>query len=316
MINIYNELEKYIKEYIKNAEITSVDDFKFIKTINDIIFYEGLRKYDLRYTSKKSLKKNDKFVLEFLEKLNFFYRDYYKMRKIDGTFIYDISKKSENAYSDYDCDNKKRIIYIPLKNTIHDAFAIVHELFHDINLDTCENSVTRYAFTEALSLLAELLLEDYLNEKGIKDYQVNNNRNINSIWYKALEVDFNLQLITNYLDKGYFNEQVFDEILKLYTKPEIEYLELVINDMLEKESLTIDYEQCYIIGIFIATYMYDRIKSNKKNIQEVFELNEMIKEYTIEQVFDYLNLDYDDEELTYDSYQKLKRAYQNYLKSR
>ena len=62
--------------------------------------------------------------------------------------------------------------------------------------------------------------------------------------------------------------------------------------------------------------MYDRIKSNKKNIQEVFELNEMIKEYTIEQVFDYLNLDYDDEELTYDSYQKLKRAYQNYLKSR
>ena len=76
MINIYNELEKYIKEYIKNAEITSVDDFKFIKTINDIIFYEGLRKYDLRYTSKKNLKKNDKFVLEFLRKLNVFYRDY------------------------------------------------------------------------------------------------------------------------------------------------------------------------------------------------------------------------------------------------
>lgn len=316
MIDIYSELEKYLKTYVENADVNSIDDLKFIKRLNDIIYYSGIKNYSLKYKTKQDFKKINKLVLDFLEELNVFYKDYYQTRLLDGTFIFDTSKKDEPAYSDYDAETDTRIIYIALNNTVYDAFAIIHELFHDINIDIKESSFTRQVFTESLSFLAEFLLEDFLKNKDIKDYQVNNNKNIKYIWYKSLEIDFNLQLISSYIEKRYLDEQIFNDIIKNYNKDEIEYIELVLEKMIDEEELTIDYEQGYIIGIFIATYMYDRIINNKKNIKEVFELNEMLKFYTIEQVFDYLGLDYDDGDLTDKSYIKLKNSYKKYLKRR
>ena len=60
--------------------------------------------------------------------------------------------------------------------------------------------------------------------------------------------------------------------------------------------------------------MYYRIKNNKKNINEFFELNDKLKEYEFSQVLDYLNLDYDTNDLSKKTYQIFTECYKKVLK--
>lgn len=317
MMNIYEVLEKYVIEYVNSTKSTTSDDFILIKKLNDIIFYSDEKRYNCHYSKKYDLNKVDRLVTEFLNEINPYYKDYYELRKKDGTIFFDKSgSKCDYAYSDYDFENKKRKIYIPLSNSILDIFSISHEIFHDINIDETNESNTRYIFTETLALLSELLLEDYLINKGIKEAKLNNNLNLYYIKLKSIEVDFNLQLIINYLENGYLNKNMIDNILNSYPDMYFNDLNKIVLRILKEQELTVEFEQGYIIGILFATYMYSRINNNKNNIQELFELNEMIKKYDFQQVLDYLQLDYNDIDLTHDSYQKLESKYKKYIKSR
>ena len=62
-----------------------------------------------------------------------------------------------------------------MSNTLEDAFCIVHELNHDKNLDEECSNITRSIFTESLSILTELLFEDYLKKNKVKEAKICNN---------------------------------------------------------------------------------------------------------------------------------------------
>ena len=315
-MNVFDYLEQFTKQYIQDADVLSIYDLSFIVKLNSMYRRIELKQLDTVYKKEYPFPKIENIIMDYLEQLNIEYRDYFVLKTMNGSIVYEENQLDKTAYFDYDEDNDKYIIYIPLNGTLHDTFAIIHELIHNKNFKPKKYSFTRSIFTEFLSLLAELLLEDKLKEKKIKDYKINNNANLEYLQLISLEVDFNIKLIDSYLDNGYLDEKIIRQILYNYNPAELNYIQLVIKKMLEKNYLTIDDEQIYIIGIFFATYLYDRIKNDQKKIQEFFELNDVINDYSIEQVISYLDLECEEGDLTDKSYKKLEMAYRKYLKNR
>lgn len=307
---------KATEHYIKCANVTDYNDLKLMNTLTKIIIDNKANIGNFKYTKKYSLKEIDKIVNNFLLSLNPYYKEYYDLRKNDGSFIFDNDKNSyyNDAYSSYDSIDKKRIIYIPVTNTLNDAFCIVHELFHDINMDIKEESITRFFYTEGMSILGEMLLEDYLIENKVKDAIVPMNYVLWTTESKTIEVNFNINLLLTYIENNYIDIGKIFQILEEYSCNYIDDLDNTIRKIIDNEELTLDFEQPYILGFLIATYMYYRIKRNKNNIMELFELNQELKNYSFDQVLDYLELDYNDIDLNSNSYEKLKENYKRYIK--
>lgn len=315
--NYFEIIANATKNYANMANIVDTSDIRLIKRLSEIILEERDVYYKYKYNEKITLRKTDKIVTNFLDYLNPYYKEYYNMRKRDGSFYLSYDNPENAApYSAYDLETGNRIIYIPLTSTIEDSYSIVHELMHDINLSIDIDSPTRLFYTEGLSLLAEFLLEFYLNNKNIKQFNNPNNNGLYSLKTEAIEVDFNVKLIEKYLNDGYLDAGGIINILDDYPNSYAYDLGCIINKIVDIEELTLDQEQPYIIGGLIACYMYDRIMSNKNNVLELFELNKMLNIYNFDQVLDYLELDYNDIDLTEKSYELLKEKYKKYLKSR
>lgn len=310
----FDNLIDAVKSYVESVEISSIDDIMLMLKTTDIILKEKDFHFVAKYKNKCSLSKCNSLVEEFLLSLNPKYLDYYKMRKSDGTVYFDYSSDAEPPHSCYDYENNKRCIYIPITNTIEDAFSIVHELFHDINMGEEEDSYGRYFFTESLSYLGEILFSEFLSSKDIADAK---NVIINDLYYlkkKALEVNFNLRLIGEYLLNGYLDKLSITDIILSYPQKYFDDVMEFVYIISNEEELTLEEEETYVLSSLVATYMYDRIKKNKKYIDELFDLNEVLNDYSLSQVLDYLDLDYDDFKLTDESYNILRSKYKKFIK--
>lgn len=317
MEELVKNLEEIIQEYVFENDINSMEELQFVKTINDIVFHNCNYDYDVKYRKKYSFNQIDNIVCEFLKDFDYDYFLYYELRKNDGTIVFDGKSKDSIPYSDYDYFNKKRTIYIPLTHTLEDAFSIIHELNHDRNVNELYENDTRMIFTESLSILLEFLFEDYLREKKIVDYKVNNNYVLTAVDYKSLYIDFVLKLINIYINNRKINYTDLLDIIKDYNNKQRKDLNDILASIMKDESVDIDFEFRYVLGVLVATYLYHRIKNNKKNIQELFEMNDIINDYDYFQVFDYLDLEYDEDEgLINHSYKKLENDYKKYVKHR
>ena len=280
----------------------------------DIILGEKDFNFNYKYKKKYDFKQIDKYVEEFLFDLNPDYLEYYRLRKTDGTIELDYNNNCGEAYSTYDDQLGKRVIYVSVTGTIEDAFSIVHELFHDINLRYELDSYGRYFFTECLSLLGEFLFSDFLSKKNVVEYNNVVNRCLYYLRKKALEVNFNLRLIQEYLDNGYIDKNIITNLIMSYCDYYREDLIEIIYNISEQEWLTLEEDECYILSGLSATYMYDRIKNNKKNLNELFDLNDALNDFDLGQVLDYLDLNHNDYELTPDSYNVLRKSYKKFIK--
>lgn len=316
MVNWTDVISNITYNYIMDAEIESLDDIKFIKTLNNIVLSEKIINFHYKYNHKISLKESDRLVENFMRSINNEYLEYYKKRKNENIFIFDYDLLEDYPYSTYNPLTNERTIYIPVYNNIEDSYSIVHELIHDINLDLTGDNIARYMFTESLSILGELLFEDFLKDKSISQYKNPTNYSLYSVNKKAFEVDFNIKLLESYLNNNYLAKDSIINILKNYSSSQLKELNEILSRIVTYEELSYETECRYIIGFLIATYMYDRIKQNKNNIKEFFELNDMLANCETDDILDYLELDYNDYELTNDSYEKLRKSYKKYLKSR
>lgn len=310
------KLEKIVGEYVILNDIKSMDDIVFIKKINDIVFNNCNYSYYLKYRRKYNINQVNNIVCDFLKQIDYDYYLYYLLRKTDGTIVFDYNKNYPGAYSYYDFSENKRNIYIPITNTLENAFSIIHELNHDKNIDELGENDTRMIFTESLSILLELLFEDYLKKYKITDYKISNNYTLEAINYKSLYIDFVLKLIDLYINKFNINYNDFSNIIKNYNNSQREELNNILLEIVEDDCVDIDFEFRYVLGILIATYLYKRIKVDKSNIQELFEMNDIIKEFDQEQVFDYLGLEYIESDLTSESYIILDNNYKKYVRNR
>lgn len=312
---MYDELINIVYDYIEKIGVDDFENFIMIYNCSEILLNEKNFKFKYKYKKKFDFKKIDLLVQDFLLNLNPSYLDYYRLRKSDGSFIFKNNDKSGEGYSTFNDDTNQREIYVGLTGYIEDAFSIVHELFHDINMtDNYFDSNGRYFFTECLSMLGEFLFYDYLADKNFLD-----KKNVMQMCFyflrsKALEVNFNLKLIQEYFKLGYLNDVVVHEIIKSYPEEYHDEIDEIISVICDQEWPTLEEEQTYILSCLCAIYMYYRIKDDRKNLNELFDLNEVLNDFDLGQVLDYLELEHDDFNLTDDSFSILRDKYKKFIK--
>ena len=311
----FDKLSYATEKYISNAILNDSLNFKMIEKLTNIVLNNELKINRTKYYQYVSLKKSINLSKEFLKTINLNYYNLLENLLKNNNFEFE-KKENENAYSDF--VEGKSYIYIPYSNNINDAYNIIHEFNHDVNMPNSDikddANITRFLFTESLSYLAELLFYDYLKSLKIKEAKKPIIYVFKSVYDVAFDTQFNLDLINKFLEKGILDQNGIYEILSYYGEIDINNIMCNMDEIIEQDFLTLDFKQKYVIGILISTYMYERIKKKKKNIQEYFDMNEIIKKYDIDKILSYLELTYTKDELTNDSYKKLEDSYKKYIK--
>ena len=312
-MNTINELNKILYVYLNGG---NEEEFIYIQRILDIVL-KNKRNFEYQeFNTYIELYKSLTLVYKFLKQLNPNYEKYFERKLDDGTMSFDYGY--EMGYSYFDESYHKRIL-IPITHSIHDAFIIIHELMHNKNLKIDSDSITRHRFTESLSILGEMLFHDYLIENHL--YVHDANKHMEDVFWTAYRItmknDFEVKLSLSYLNDGFISDNL---IRDLYSKDDEYNWQIYYSmvDAIENKTLSLDIEQRYSIGIVFASYLHQRIKDNPRKKYELFELNEIINEISIENLMSYLDLDVEEQDntvLTYDSVKKLEKAYKKELKS-
>ena len=308
------KINNIIKKEIEELEIKDIKEFSFILRLNEMILKNKKEIKIPRYRNNIDFEKSFQYSKNFLTSISKEYGLYLEKRRKEGAFLFS-SDIDSLAFSNL-IDGKK-VIYFPIIGTIEDSYTISHEIIHDMSISD-EYSINRYLFCETVSLLAEMLQKDYFyNNERPKDYLLNGKEILYSIQNKSIIIDFELDLISQYLNNGYIDKNLFRNILINYSKEEIEIIINDIEKIFDNEQLNFNYEQRYIIGYTIASYMHNRILKND-NINEFIDINDSLNIYSIEQFLTYLDLDYKGEEdlvLTDKSYQEIEKSYIKQIKT-
>lgn len=214
-------------------------------------------------------------------------------------------------------ENEKHKIYLPVNNTIEDSYDITHEIIHDMSLNG-NISEARHIFCEVFSYFAEELQYEYLKTyTNARDCDINHSNILACVTERNCILKYMQQFVGTYLNQGIITE---NDLVNLYVQSEYEQLfQYTIKEILENGAILFDYNQRYVIGIIFAYYMLDRVHTNKNNIQEFFDLNEVINAYDVVDFLHYLDLELTDSDifdLTEESYRKLENSFVKILKRR
>ena len=312
------DLNKLIHSYVCDDDFL-FEDFDIVKKLNNHILINPYLSDCL--TKDKILRINNSYKIScaFLETIDIRYLKYLKDKWDSGIFDFNFKKTNICAETYYDEESQKNIISLPVKNTLEDSFTITHEIIHEMNLDNDNFSFSFYVLCEALALLSEFLLEDYLNKTQYKSF-LRNKRDIfqTIINFKAKSVDIELHLLDKYLKNGYISNSDIKNYIMDKPKPDRELYQMFINNILYMNELSIDVEQRNIIGVFFASYMHNRILEDSKKMGEFIFINDNINEMDLYDIFKTIGIKVCNEEtgdLTDQSYQKLFKSYDKELKS-
>lgn len=314
MIN-YNLLNEKLYTYLEGA---CIDDLKFIKSLNDIILRNAFSKKILDYKEKIDLNYSASLAYTFFKYLSDDYASYFEKRLNDGTIHFSYNYEIGQSY--YDNTNKKRIIEVPITNTIEDSFVMVHETLHDMNLKPNFISESRMLYYETISMLGEILFEEFLiNHKlHMSDSKRQIHNMFASVSFMALCSDFDLKLISDFINNdGYVDITFFKNLCAKYDS---DVLDETFLSLFNNSHLSLNINQRYIIGCLLACYMRDRIKNNPKNLCEFIETNDMMQDVYFESLINYLDLsiEEDDEHLIFtdESLKNLEKCYKKEIKNR
>ena len=310
----YKILNDNLFDYLDGAKL---EELKLIKSLNDIVLRNKFNQKILGYKEKMDLDYTASLAYTFFKYLSEDYASYFEKRLTDGTIKF--SKDYLIGQSYYNHEIQRRVVEVPITRTIEDAFVMIHEVLHDMNLNPNDNTADRMLYTETISLLGEILFEDFLSMYNlhVKDGKRNIHNMFASVSTMAESNDFDLNLITEfikneYVDKSYFNS--------LYSHYDSEIIEETINSLKSYSLLQLEINQRYIIGSLLSCYMHDRIKSNPKYLCEFIETNSMMTNNSFESLINYLDLDIKDNDeyllFTDKSLKKLEKCYKNEIKNR
>ena len=310
----YKTLNDNLFDYLDGA---SLEDFKFIKSLNDIVLRNKFNQKILGYKEKMDLDYTVSLAYTFFKYLSEDYASYFEKRLNDETIRF--SKDYLIGHSYYNPEEQKRVVEVPITITIEDAFVMVHEVLHDMNLKPKCNTLGRMLYTETISLLGEILFEDFLIKYNlhVKDGKRNIHNMFASVNTMAESNDFDIKLISEFINNGYIDISCFNNI---YFKYDSEIVEDSIHSIINSSLLQIEINKRYIIGSILACYMHDRIKNNSKYLCEFIETNSMMIDNHFESLINYLDLDIEDNNkyllFTTESLKKLEKCYKSEIKNR
>ena len=310
------EINKLLQSHIEEFEINSMDDFLFQKNCSSIVLSNKTRLYVPNYKKRYTFEQSFKLSLDFLSTISKEYSDRLIERRNEGAFIVDYGTNPIYPTSRSLKINDKNIIYILFDDTIHCSYNISHEFIHDTTIIGAEESVTRNIFCEVPSTYIELLQDKYLEGNKHIDACVWQRDRINTIYFKALCMSFELKLIEKYIENGYINNQILTSVFKTF-----DYNQTILYHylyMLETDKFYWVEDQRHVWGFLIANYMMIKEEEMCTNHREFIELNEMINTFNENQFLSYIDLertsDFNVFDLTNDSYMKIRNSYIKYLK--
>ena len=316
-----DELNKLIEKHIDEVGYFFTHEFSDIKKASEIILSVGEPRYTERIKTGYGLTKSIDLSYQFFNSLDKSYGDYFQERLNEGGFDFKLVKSHsyENAVSTYDYNQGKKTIYIPYCNQITDAFSIVHETFHDANLDIENLNYTRSLFTEYISIFGEFLFEKFISDNFDIKCKAIHNTSFAACYPKALKVDFQLNLFKCYLENGFVNKYSFDSIVNSYPKRYHALLIRFYRAFIEKNDFDFDYQMRYLFGILLSCYSYDNFLNGEFSIDNFKFIHEKINDLFPEEVYAFLDLEVIDDYtllLSPDSYDKLDKSYRKIMKRR
>ena len=316
-----DELNRIIEKYINEVGYFYTHEFADIKKASEIILSVREPRFMDKVKTRFGINKSIDLSYQFFNSFDKEYGDYFQRRLIEGAFVFDhVGKNSDdNAFSSFDSDLGRKKIYIPYRNQITDAFAIVHETFHDANLDVDNLNITRSLFTEYISIFGEFLLENFINSNYDIKCKANNNYSFMACYTKALKVDLQLNLFKSYLENGFINNYSFNSIINSYPGRYHGLLLRFCHSIIDKKDFDFDYQMRYLFGILLSCYSYDRFLNDDFNIDIFKYIHENVNELYPDEVYEYLDLDVIDEYtllLSPDSYNRLNKSYRKIMGKR
>ena len=316
-----DKLNDILEDYFNTVGYGFSDDFIAVKKMSEIILSIREPRFMDKLKNRFGINNSIELSHQFFDNFDSRYGDYFCRRLLDDAYDFkQVSKNSSDlpcSYYDYTSGEKK--IFLPYQNCICDAFSIVHETFHDTNLEPRNLNLTRGLFTEYISMFGEFLLENFITENYDIKCKVSNNYSFDACFIKALKVDFQLNLIKCYLDRGSVNKYYFNSIICNYDRRYHSYLYGLYFSIIYSNNLNFDYEMRYLFGILLSCYCYDRFLNNNFDIDLFKFINENINYMEPEDVYSYLDLDlvdYYDMMLSNDSYETLGNSYVKVMNNR
>lgn len=333
------KLSNIIHMFIEENDILDMDDFSFMYRMIEI--FEKNYKHNSYECHKKNIpfERSYKYSYDFLESINPNYaQELEKLRASNNIELFMPDKNEDRkeyyhkfkektnlelvngdgmiAYTVND-SGTNRILMSPC-NTLIDSYVLTHEFFHTISLSPDE-SLTASIFCESLTFLSELLQDEYFKEHNIKEHYKNKYELLRVVYEHVEGLKIKFELINICLNHSIITVNDLKSIFIEYRESE-EILFSCIDAILNNDDVSILDDERYAIGIIFAYYMFDRINTDKRNIREFMELNEMLDYYIPEEFVSYLGLEYVEEsdifKLTEESYQQLEKSFVKVLKGR
>ena len=262
--NNSDEIINFIRE---NCELLINIFSLFLETFKTIpgkplIYEDDYSSYETIDICKKFLKYfNYEYANRFEECINngtinlFDANDEKNMSKfpLDAHYTY-----IKNEYNNY-----HHIVNVPLEYKLSDPYLLIHEFIHYTNSNgENKNDNVKLLLSESISILFEFLLYDYL-----KEFNVNQNENINPILKRIDNYIYDCEELIYYLN----------EILEINTNLDEEYN--YISDDKIKNKLLKDLVETliYSLGTLISVLKYYDYMNNKISINSIIEYNESLK---------------------------------------
>lgn len=248
------KINKLIKEYIIELNPDETD-FNFISSLVDIVI--NTRSKATRQTYRSVYRLSDSLISskKFLSSLDPSYGDLLlKLLKSEELELVKVTGRNDYIASSTILDSGLHHIFLPYNETIEDSYTIVHEVLHDSNV-SLELTESRFLFTEAISILGEMLFEDYYSSTKPKEYLKNGKDLLYAILNKAVSLHIQIELIKLYLRYGEVNKSNIKEIGVIDSlKP---FINMYLNYYSKLDELPFDNDQRHLMGFLFASHMHD-----------------------------------------------------------
>lgn len=248
------KINKLIKEYIIELN-PDESDFNFISSLVDIVI--NTKSKATRQTYRSVYRLSDSLISskKFLSSLDPSYGDLLlKLLKSEELELVKVTGRNNYIASSTLTESGIHHIFLPYNETIEDSYTIVHEVLHDSNV-SLELTESRFLFTEAISILGEMLFEDYYSSTKPKEYLKNGKDLLYAILNKAVSLHIQIELIKLFLKHGEVNKSNIKEIgVTDSLKP---FINMYLNYYSKLDELPFDNDQRHLMGFLFASHMHD-----------------------------------------------------------
>lgn len=294
--NKYKIINNFLNDYARSVDgsfflLNLPDIYLITRRMHDIIFGAWYALSNINFNNNKntidlsgleSIELTRNFIKEkcpiYLEKFETFLNN----GCFDFVDIEDESVCDKKSVSGFLKEGHHREIKVVLEHNFRDPSTIIHEFFHQMNLDLSKGyRETRMLLTEGISIYFETLLFNFMEEKGYDVQEINRLRTfrIKDCYAICNDLLTETLLLDSYLKFGNINENTYKEREKyeLYNWENEKYFDAETDwflGFIEKKQSNPNVSYRYILGTLIA---FHSINSSDQNMTDKFiKLNDKV----------------------------------------